>query len=285
MTQKTKEIVVSALRNLMEPIIAMLLRNGVTFKEFSSFCKSVFVEVAARDFGIRGRPTNVSRISVITGIDRKEVKRVKDLLSENTQTKQAQASQDRLSRILSGWHQDRDFLDAQGAPMQLPIEGDNSFQKLVRKYGGDIPVNAILKELLRAGSIEDLGNGKLRVLQRYFFCANTDPQALLRAGTVVNELANTLFHNIYVVDEENTITPRFEGRASNNLISEEHIEEFKKFLDIEGQQFLERIDDWLTQHEQGPEKHPSPLGTQETKKLIRLGVGVFGIEQPHPEER
>ena len=159
------------------------------------------------------------------------------------------------------------------------------FQKLVRKYGGDIPANAILKELLRAGSIEDLGNGKLRVLQRYFFCANTDPQALLRAGTVVNELANTLFHNIYVVDEENTITPRFEGRASNNLISEEHIEEFKKFLDIEGQQFLERIDDWLTQHEQGPEPPPSPLGTQETKKLIRLGVGVFGIEQPHPEER
>ncbi len=279
MTADAKENVKAALRNLMEPIIMMLLRNGVTYKEFSTFCKNVFVDMAARDFGIRGRPTNISRVSVITGIDRKEVKRIKDLLSENTAVIEAQQSQDRLSRILSGWHQDKDFVDNNGSPKFLPVDGEGAtFTSLAKRYGGDVPVNALLKELVRAGSVTENDDGTFQVLQRYFFVASNDPAALLRAGTVVNELGNTLFHNIYGVNEKSRMTPRFEGRASNNDIDPRHIKAFKAFLDKEGQAFLERIDDWLTEHAE-------PNKTQDTpQKTVRLGVGVFAIEQQNSED-
>ena len=82
MAENLKAHVIATVKSLMRPIIMLLLRNGVTYKEFALLCKSIFVEAAAADYGIRGRPTNVSRIAVLTGIDRKEVKRIRDLLQE-----------------------------------------------------------------------------------------------------------------------------------------------------------------------------------------------------------
>ena len=51
------------------------MKCGMTWKEFSAISKSVFVETATDEYGIRGRPTNISRVSVLTGISRKEIKR------------------------------------------------------------------------------------------------------------------------------------------------------------------------------------------------------------------
>ena len=65
----------SACRTLLRPIALILLRGGITWKEFAELSKSVFVSVATDEFGIRGRPTNVSRVSILTGISRKEVNR------------------------------------------------------------------------------------------------------------------------------------------------------------------------------------------------------------------
>ena len=61
MTSTLKEHVFVALRKLLTPIVKMLLRNGVTYKEFCVLSKDLYVEVASADFGLRGRPTNVSR--------------------------------------------------------------------------------------------------------------------------------------------------------------------------------------------------------------------------------
>ena len=269
MDKSIKDHVVSALRSLMEPIIMMLLRNGVTYKEFSLLCKNIFVEVAARDFGIRGRPTNISRISVLTGIDRKEVKRIKDLLQENTQVKQAQQTQDRLTRILSGWHQDNAFLDSNNQPKKLTM---GEFTDLSKRYGGDVPVGAILKELKRGGCVEVLDDGTLNVLQRYFFPSHSDPESLLRAGTVIHDLASSLFHNLYGLDTAKNKRLKFERRASNNRINPIMEDAFYTFLDKEGQEFLERVDDWRSAHE-------LPDNVEDESKMIRLGTGVYFIDK------
>jgi hypothetical protein len=60
---------------LLRPIASVVLKCGMTWREFSELSKSVFVSVATDEFGIRGRPTNISRVSILTGISRKEVKR------------------------------------------------------------------------------------------------------------------------------------------------------------------------------------------------------------------
>lgn len=275
MAENLKEHVIATVKSLMKPIIMLLLRNGVTYKEFALLCKSIFVEAAAQDYGIRGRPTNVSRISVLTGIDRKEVKRLKDLSFDNTTANEAQSSQDRITRLLTAWHRDTEFTSESGAPLSLPVDGDrSSFQSLVRRFGGDVPKQALLKEMLRVGVVAKMEDGRIQALSRYFFPAQSDPQALLRAGAVISELGETLFHNLYVVDETKPGLKnkrRFERRASNNLIDTRHKKAFYAFLEAEGQEFLERIDAWLSDHET-----QNKNGTAET---VRLGAGVFTIEK------
>lgn len=272
MSKSVKEHVASALRKLLEPIIMMMLRNNITYKEFSNLCKTIFVEVAARDFGIRGRPTNVSRIAVLTGLDRKEVKRIKDLIQENKLVIDAQHSQDRLTRVLSAWHLDSEFLNESGLPRLLSVDGESgSFNALAKKYGGDVPISTILKELLRGAAVEECASGELRVIKRHFFPPQSDPEALLRAGSVIHDLGATLFHNLYEGGSD-SMPLKFERRASNQNIDPKAVRAFRAFVEREGQAYLERVDEWLSAHE-------LPEGDDNSQAGIRLGVGAYLIEE------
>ncbi len=265
-----KELTEAALGNLLEPIVAMVLRNGITYKEFAQFSKSTFVAVAQRDFGIRGRPTNTSRVSAMTGIDRKEVKSIKDALSGDTTVKAVRTSQDKMSRVIRGWHEDADYLDEDGKPLMITLEGDRqSFKDLTRRYSGGLPMNVVLKELIAADCIKTDDNGMLHAIKPYYSPPSANPEALLRAGTVVNDLASTLLHNLYIAPEKARETPRFERRAMTDIDSR-YVKAFKKLLDEEGQVFLERIAEWLVEHQIDP-GNPNPKS--------RIGVGLYGIER------
>ena len=266
-----KALIEAALDNLLEPVVAMLLRNGVTYQEFATFSKNTFVSVAQRDFGVRGRPTNSSRISAMTGIDRREVGRIKEALAAESPVARVRESQDRMSRVVRGWYEDADFLGEDGHPKLIATEdSDVSFKELVRRHGGGLPFKAVLKELISAGNIETLDNDILRVLKPYYSPLGSNPEALLRAGTVINELSNTLLHNLYVAPNKKKEAPRFERRASSNDINVKDCEAFKAFLNVEGQAFLERVAVWINDHQ---------IETEDRSKTVRLGVGVYGIER------
>ena len=63
--------VLSACRLWLKPVARWLLRSGVTWKEFAELARSAFVDTAFEEFGIRGRPTNVSRVALLTGLSRR----------------------------------------------------------------------------------------------------------------------------------------------------------------------------------------------------------------------
>jgi Family of unknown function (DUF6502) len=267
-----KDTALSATWQMMEPIIGILLRNGVTHKELSLLCKQLYVKIASEEFGIRGRPTNMSRVAMMTGLDRKEVGRIKENLQQDNTAKISEQHQDRLNRILSGWYQDKDFIDVQGQPKLISTDEDDiCFNLLVRRYGGDLPASALLKELKRVGIVEEI-QGKLRVLGRYFVVDPTDAAALLRAGNVIQDIANALEHNLYKSNPQKNQPKRFERRASNPQMPLQSVAEFRAFVETEGQAFLERIDAWLSAHE------ASSNDLDSTQIKMRLGVGAYLIE-------
>ncbi|MCE3252221.1 MAG: hypothetical protein K0Q67_1231 [Cellvibrio sp.] len=277
-----KDTVLSACRQLMEPIIGILLRNGVTHKDLALICKQLYVQVASEEFGIRGRHTNLSRVAMLTGIDRKEVSRIKDAWQNNEQSAQNQQHQDRLTRLLSAWHQDPDFSTADHHPLALTIDGDpQSFAALARRYGGDLPASALLKELKRVGVVEDVDGTEHKVIatKRYFVPAQSDPGALLRAGSVLNDMGATLHHNLYKANQQKHQPLRFERRASNAQMPVETAAAFREFVEQEGQAFLEKIDAWLSEHEQiNPDKNTPQM---------RLGVGTYlfsNLIEPEADE-
>jgi len=143
-----------------------MLRGGLTWREFADISKSAFVEVASSDYGIGGRPTNVSRTSILTGLTRREVKRQRELLAEQLDESLTRKTNN-ATRVLARWHQDPDFSDGEGNARELHYEdGEYSFTELLRRYAGDIPPKAMLKELVTTGAVEETKDGRLRAIRR-----------------------------------------------------------------------------------------------------------------------
>jgi len=250
---------------MIRPIASFLLKCGLTWREFADISKSVFVEVAGDEYGIKGRQTNVSRIAILTGIDRKEVRRQRDLLTVNALPPVSKTTD--ATRILSGWHQDREFLTADGRPGPLPVDGDRrSFVALCRRYAGDVSSASLLKELKRVGAVAENETGELIACSRYYKPTPFDPQWLINAGSMFADLGSNINYNLGVPAGGPT---RFLGRATDAAINADAIPEFQEFIEKHGQPFLEMVDDWLTQHRQNE---------ADSSGQVRLGLGMFLIQ-------
>ena len=73
----------SSVAGLLRPLVKILMYYGVSFAEFAEIAKRVFVETAQDDFQIKGRKQTISRVAMLTGIQRKEVSRLRQLSSLN----------------------------------------------------------------------------------------------------------------------------------------------------------------------------------------------------------
>ncbi len=270
MEYNKEPVVHAACRLLLRPIVLLMLKCGVTWKEFSDLSKLVYVEVATDEFGKRGRPTNVSRASILTGIARKEIVRQRARLASRVPALPEKTND--ATRLLSGWHEDGAYRDRTGKPLPLSERGPApSFEALFERYGGDTPFQTLLKELKAAGSISARGDGRLVAHRRYHMPAPTTDENIRLFGTNLFDHARTLECNIAGRKEQR----RFEGYATEDRIRSADAGEFHRLLNERGQRFLEEIDAWLHRHratDDDPDARP-----------VRLGAGLYAIEGHLPE--
>ena len=152
METQIPHILNAVMTKIMRPLVRILLRNGISFRQFSELAKWVYVDVAFDEFTIKGRKQTDSRVSVITGLSRKDVRHLKQLQPPSDRTEIE--NYNRAARVISAWKKDPDFTDKRGVPKSLPFNGDTpNFSQLVKKYSGDVPPRSILDELKRVGTV------------------------------------------------------------------------------------------------------------------------------------
>lgn len=149
------QALIDAVRRLMRPFVRLLLHFQITYPAFAALVKSVFVEVVDEEFGLEGRPPTLSRVTLLTGIYRKEVKR----LREELEVSEGPAAEPSLGAlIVSRWAGAPEFTDDEGRP--LPLErtagagGNPSFNDLVQSVSQDIRPRSVLDEWLRLDVVE-----------------------------------------------------------------------------------------------------------------------------------
>ena len=266
-----KEQVISSCRYLLLPVIRFLLRYGVTWDEFGELSKEAYVMAARQEYGIQGRPTNNSRVALLTGLSRREVARVRDRLLDDDGPADALQG-NRIARVLTGWHVDSEFTDDEDQPNDLPMTGPKgSLSSLLKRYAGDLPHGAIRKEMQRRGLIEELENGYLRVLKRDYVYSDLDPEIIHRMGVTLHDHAATLEHNL---NEDRISAPRFEAMADNAMLSPKAFQKFQNLVESRGLSFLEEIDVWLSGNEIDDTQDAS-------ERTVRLGVGVYLIHDEY----
>ena len=260
-----KATALAALRLLFRPIARIMLRAGIQWRELADVCKATYVEVATEDYGIRGRPTNISRVAILTGLTRKEVRRLRDLLEDASP--EVFSRMNSATRVLAGWYQDEEFLGEDGKPAKLPATGDaGSFESLCRRYSGAVAASTMLKELKHVGAVAEDEDGSLMAMTRNYSPTMMDPERMLSSGSVLEDMGYTVAYNL---NRSETDPGRFEGRATNTKMPAKALPAFRKFIRTEGQAFLERVDAWLSEHE---------IKDGDDSKSIRLGMGAYWIE-------
>jgi hypothetical protein len=147
--------VISALRRILRPLVRLLLTHGVTYPLITDIVKETYVDVARREFRLSGKRQTDSRISLLTGVHRKDVKR---LIEEGDRGGAGPVGVSLGAALVARWLGAPELSDAQGEPLPLPrLASDGgriSFEALVESVSKDIRSRVILDEWLRVGVVQ-----------------------------------------------------------------------------------------------------------------------------------
>jgi hypothetical protein len=258
----------AAITQLLRPLFKVLLRHNMSFSAFEDLAKRAYIDVVIRHLGIPGKKPSISRASILSGLTRKEVQR---LLSEPAESAAGAGEQyNRAARVLTAWTRDPEFVNRRGEPQPLdPQEGRTSFAELVRRHSGDVPVRAVLDELLRVGAVRRSDDGKLQLVARAYVPQRSAVDKLEILGSDVSDLIETIDHNI----EHGDTDPRFQRKVMYRNVPVEALKEFRQLSGEQAQALLEQLDKWLAEHSD-PDSPDQPLQAR-----ARVGMGIFYFEQ------
>lgn len=146
---------VRALRRVLRPLIRLMLANGITYTYLADLLKGLFVEVAERDFRLDDKSPTDSRVSLVSGVHRKDVSRLRQVLQSAEVVESSVVP--RGAQLVAHWLGNARYLDADGRPRPLARlaseGGDLSFEALVAGVNSDIRSRVVLDEWLRLGVV------------------------------------------------------------------------------------------------------------------------------------
>lgn len=145
------QALLDALRRLLRPLVRLMIARSVPFTVVTEILRTLYVEVAEDDFGVGTKRQTDSRIHLLTGVHRKDVRRLRAERAEATSAQPRKASL--TSLLIARWTTLEEYRDENGRPRSLPRVGDDaaSFESLVRSVNTDIRPRVILDEWLRLG--------------------------------------------------------------------------------------------------------------------------------------
>lgn len=264
-----------AVRALLRPLVRLLLRRGIAFGHFAELAKLSYVDAAQNDFGVDGRKTSVSRISVLTGLTRKEAKR----LLEDTPPMDDETPRHRINRaarVVSAWVRDPQYHNGRGGPASLEFDSASgvSFSALVAEHGGDVGPRAVLDELVRVGAVESLRDGRLRLVERAYVPQNDEVEKLVMLGTDVGDLISTIDHNL----DPDREAAFFQRKVAYNNLPADFLPELRRSVEGDAQSLLEQINDRMASHDVDTRPDGGGVGGH------RAMVGIYYYEEESEDE-
>jgi hypothetical protein len=130
-----------------------MLANNLTYTFAIDVLKALFVEVADEEFAINNKRQTDSRISLMSGVHRKDVRRLRDMKPNVEDVMPDNVSLG--AQIIALWNANEKYLNEEGMPKPLTrfaaANAEASFEGLVRSVSTDIHPRAVLDEWLRLG--------------------------------------------------------------------------------------------------------------------------------------
>lgn len=224
------------LRGLVRPLVRTLIRHGVTAPAFYRMLKKVYVDVAHEEFGIDGTPPTDSRITLLTGVHRRDVR---DILRDDDQSwEDARSKIATFATVFGQWITTPAFLNEDGTPRALARSGDDGrdFDSLVRGVSRDIRPRTVLDELLQQELVAETKDGLLHVVEGAVLGPGSDDHKMVFFAANVGDHLAAAAENLVAADP-----PFLERAVFYNRLTETSVDQIETRARTLSQDALEQI--------------------------------------------
>jgi len=252
---------------MLRPIVRLCFRRSLQLNDVIGLLKEVFVEAAKEELKNSGETPSLSRLSVMTGVHRKDVTRL-ERAGDVSRT-----PDNLIARIMVQWQHDPRFSTKGGKPRALTSEGrESEFAELVRSVNGeDVSPYAVLHEMERLGAV-DRGPQGLSLVWRDFV-----PGADVRSG--LEMLASDTVDLGQAVEENlfNPSTPQknLHLKTEFDNILPDAVSEIRAWILQEGSLFHRRVRDFLARYDRNITPALKGSGGR-----CRVVLGTFSLTTP-----
>ena len=263
----------SAVARLLRPLVRLLIAHGITFPMLSNLLKALYVDSADRDFPMDGKRQTDSRISLITGVHRKDVKRLRTAPSE---TQSATSAPSIGAQLVGLWIGSPDYIDADGKPIPLPrskpADGGRSFEGLVESVSKDMRPRTILDEWLRLGLVTVDANNIVRLDSAAFVPDEDLTQLAQYFGRNTHDHISAAAHNLLGDGK-----PYLERSVFYDKLTPQSAEELHDLARDIGMEALVRL------NKAALEKAEQDEGKSDATRRMNFGVYYFDTEDDEPD--
>jgi len=238
-SQTQTSAVLRAVRHILRPLVKLMLAQGITFPAIAELLKQVLVETAQKDFPVPGKATNDSRISVLTGVHRKDVKRLRQ---QQGPEENVPKSVSLGSQVVNVWLSETRWLEADGSPRVLHKSGGEGgkpgFEELAECVSKDVRPRAILDELVRVGAVTLLQDKRVQLNAAAFIPNEGVEEKLYYLERTAYAHLMASVHNV-----QGGKPPFFDRIVHYDNLPPEALSGLRELVDIESMRMLRSVND------------------------------------------
>lgn len=263
--KRTDQRIEESLVNLLLPITRVLVRGGAGIDELVRAVKRAYLLGAMQAVSRPDGRVNVSRLSVATGMTRKEVSALLGGERSSRGAAKRGRGQQRALRVFRGWLTDPRFRNRSGRPSELNYRGKKqSFTLLVKLYGGDVTPKSVLRELERMEAVHVTGQGLVRL-------RTSRNRNNVEANYQLSELARLFedFSSAVLQSHLGPNAPSFFGFKDSKIPSARDAAYFMRRLSRRAVALLDDFQQWSNNRESAENE------SQKECDGVRVGLGVY----------
>jgi hypothetical protein len=256
----------NALRRVLAPVARLMLAEGMTLPLAIEFLKREFVHAAQRHFRLDDKPMTDSRISLLTGVHRKDTRRLRELPGLET------ALPKKLSlgaQLVGRWVTQKPWIDSKGKPKRLPRLSSAgkavSFDALVASVSRDIRPRSVLDEWVRLNVVTVNQADEVVLNTAAFVPGEGTEEKLHYLGLNLGDHAETACGNVLGAQP-----PRFDRSVHHDGLTTEQVAQLRTRANELGMIMLQTL------HAEAEAMKSAPAN--KLKPTHRMTCGIFWFD-------
>lgn len=269
-TGREKEAVLSVFAALVQPLMRVAFEYGISAGEIAGVARRVYIQALEARLRDQKRPTTDARLAVVAGLAKSDVSALREASRLGApHSLRSTVGLDQVGPLLTVWHTQPGFSGAYGLALELDLQPTSgsprrSFRDLIEAACPGVDAEALLDELVAAGSVEVIDGTTVRCLSRAYLPQGGDVKRIERMGRFLASVAASFVHNVL-----NTEPVYFERSVhSDEPLSESGRDKFLALTGERAQELLAELDTFLTRL----------AASERSESGKRYGVGIYFFE-------